>query len=118
MTGYGRHAVRWSKADETFEMACDACLAWLPLTAEYWVPKHGYARCRACYRDWNNARQRAKNRARRADPAYRASEQAAMRAVRRANRDAMLAARRAWYAANRERLCQARRAAYARRAAA
>ena len=113
----GRHRVRWSKADETFEMQCEGCLDFLPLTPEYWVPKHGCTRCRACFRDANNAKQRERNRARRADPAYRVQQATGLRMKRRANRDTLLEQRRAWYRANRERLCRQRRALYAARAA-
>lgn len=114
MTEYGRHRVRWSKADEAFEMQCDACLDFLPITTEFWVQKHGLTRCRACFRDANNARQRDRNRERR-DDSYRLAENLAQRMKRRANRDALLEYRRAYYRAHRERICSQRRELYARR---
>lgn len=112
MSEYGRHRVRWAKADEAFEMQCDACLDFLPMTAEFWVPKHGYARCRACYHDAYNARQRERNRVRRSDPAYRIAEVAAHRAKRHANPDQVREARREWYRMNRDRILSMRRASY------
>lgn len=112
-TGYGCHRVRWSKADDEFQVQCDTCLEFLPLTIEYWAPKHGLTHCRACYRDVNNVRQRAANRSRRANPKLRAQDNAGQRAKRAANRDAFLEYRRAWYRANRERVTAQRRALYA-----
>lgn len=111
--GAGRHRVQWSKAEEAFEMQCDTCLGFLPVTTEFWVPKHGLTRCRACYRESNNVRQARKNGARRADPGYRLIEAEALRIKRGANRDAWLEYRRAYYRANRDHLCAMRRARYA-----
>lgn len=117
MTGYGRHRVRWSKAESAFEMQCDACLAWLPITTEFWAPKHGFVRCLTCFKETYQARQRAVNRVRRADPVYRLEQNEAQRVKRAATHDTLLEYRHAYYRANREHILDQRRILYAARKA-
>ena len=33
---------------EDWEGKCDACAQWWPLTDEFWYPRQGVRRCRAC----------------------------------------------------------------------
>lgn len=114
----GRHKVRWSKAEEAFEMQCDTCLQWLPIDAEWWVPKHGFNRCRECYRVDDRKRAKAWNDSRRADPQYRLLEAEALRVKRHANREWWLEYRRAYYREHREQITARRRELYAARKAA
>lgn len=54
--------VRWNE-ELGWLLRCDVCVlvksgtAWWPLTDEFWDPRHGMTRCRACWRardrDWH-----------------------------------------------------------------
>lgn len=114
----GRHRVRWSKADEAFQMQCDACLAWLEITPEFWVPGRGLGACRTCFAESHSREQRAKNHRRRADPAIRQADAEALRVKRAANRDWWLEYRRRYYREHRDQITARRRELYAARKAA
>lgn len=44
----GLHRVRWI-AGEDPEMQCASCFEFLPLTTEFWDPRHGTRRCKVCW---------------------------------------------------------------------
>lgn len=43
-----------------FEGRCDMCREWWPIDTEFWDPKHGLSRCRACLRAFKNETARRK----------------------------------------------------------
>ena len=45
-----------------FEAKCLMCAEWHPLTLDYWHPKHGMVRCKACLRAYHRAWQAGKSR--------------------------------------------------------
>jgi len=96
-----------------FEARCRLCDEWWPLTVddagkpEYWLPRHGLVRCRACHLAI------ARNRKAAADPVVEAKREAA-RLRYRANRATHLAASAAWRERNPERVRAYRREYYLR----
>ncbi len=42
------HAVRFR---DEFEMRCEVCDGWWPMSPEFWYPRRGVSRCLACLRD-------------------------------------------------------------------
>lgn len=78
--------VRYDRDLEEFQMRCGDCSrrglnAYWPMTLEFWEPKHGLTRCRACWK----ARRAAELRERyRTDPAYAERRRAANRAQKEA----------------------------------
>lgn len=56
MSGGSPEGVRWDADLEEFQKRCDSCAStgrgpiYWPLTLEFWEPKHGMTRCRACWR--------------------------------------------------------------------
>jgi hypothetical protein len=89
------------RADVGYEGKCNSCVEWWPLTDEFWYPRQGMARCRACV----NVSQRRAARRSRAETA----------AIRLANRRLY---RREWERSRRERVRKAEgRKPYERRAA-
>lgn len=91
--------VRWR--EEGWEGLCEACLDWWPLELDFWAPRYGTRKCKACHRDAN----RLVNRD------YRRRQPPVKQDV------ADLARRRAYYAANIEARRLRQREAYARRMA-
>lgn len=45
--------VRW-RPDTGFEGKCGECAEFWPLDMEFWYPKQGLRRCRACYNVWQS----------------------------------------------------------------
>lgn len=92
-------------------MRCDPCAssgqtrAYWPITREFWDPRSGLQKCRACH---NLARRLA----RRQTPDERRAKQ---RAYYREHRDHRLAWRKAYHAAHRDEINARRRAKYAAR---
>jgi len=64
--------VRW-RSDTGWEGRCNECCDWWPLDHEFWYPRQGLARCRACQ---NLAQRRSERR-------IRAEEQDVIRAADR-----------------------------------
>jgi hypothetical protein len=83
-----------------FEAKCLMCHEWHPLTLDYWYPKHGMVRCKACLRAYRAAWQRGKRR----DEAWAEGVRECRRVTYRANREERLAATDRWRAQNRERI--------------
>jgi hypothetical protein len=54
------HAIRFR---EEFEMRCERCRQWWPLTEEFWYPRRGLGRCLACLNARAPERRRAYHRA-------------------------------------------------------
>ncbi len=64
-----RSPVRWNTALEEFELRCEQCAAnrtpcYWPLTTEFWSPKQGMSRCRACWRAFDTERHGRRRRER------------------------------------------------------
>jgi hypothetical protein len=91
--------------EDGWELRCRTCGDWWPLTTEFYDPKHGTVRCRACWREY----QRLYQQGARLDPSVVIGMRAAQRAKHRANPEVKREACRRWREANRERI-----AAYAR----
>lgn len=78
--------VRW-REDVGWELRCEGCFlkgqgtTYWPLTFEFWEPRN-MKRCRACHKDYQAARKKAKYRA---DAAYRDHQIGKTRAWRAAN---------------------------------
>lgn len=83
-----------------WELRCRTCGDWWPLTLEFYNPRHGTARCKACWREY----QRLYEQGRRADQTVAIGIRAAQRAKYHANRDVRRASSRRWKAANRARI--------------
>jgi hypothetical protein len=113
MSGRARPVfVRWDPEMGEFEAQCGDCAAaarrsYWPLTRDFWDPRLGVQRCRAC----QNTRRRLARRA-------KIDVRAKARAYYHGHREHRLAWRKAWHAANRERVNAERRAAYAAKRAA
>lgn len=90
--------VRWR--DDEFEYRCPMCDGWWPLTTEFWKPRNGMQRCKACWREYYRIHERART----ADEAVRLVKNYKDRLRYAENREARLAANRRWKAANRERV--------------
>lgn len=118
--GIRRVSIRFNRREGWFEARCDGCVAsgqsraYWPLTVdaagvpEFWDPRSGMQKCRACH---NTARRRNRHQT----PEERRKKQ---RAYYRQTRAERLATRHAYYAANRDAINAARRAAYAEKVAA
>jgi hypothetical protein len=90
------------REDVGFEGKCNSCVEWWPITDEFWYPRQGMSRCRACI----NVSQRRGARRKRAMDAALAAE-------------ARRKYRREWEAARRARIREAEgRRPYERRRAA
>lgn len=96
--------VRHSK--DGWDGQCDKCRQWWPLDTEFWVPRFGMRRCRACHNEERKVylrKLRADNPEMRAIHRERSRENQRMK--RRVwGRDAFLEYQRRWYAENHERL--------------
>ena len=108
-----RAPVRYDKADGEFLLRCDSCVAlkrnaYWPITLEFWEPRSGLQKCRACH---NLAKRLARRKT-------AEEKRAAQRAYYYAHRDHRLAWRKAYHAKNNERINAARRARYAAKKAA
>ena len=99
---------------EGFEGQCDYCGDWWPLTVEFWYPKHGLRRCKACWATYH----REHEAGRRSDDILRRLKNQRDRERYYTNRPARLAANRKWKEANRERVAEYNRAYRERRRAA
>lgn len=97
---------------EDFEAKCLLCNSWFPLTLDFWYPKAGMARCRACWRAYH----RAHEAGRRGDDAVAEGKREANRLRYWANRPKALAAGRRWRAAHVEEISAYNRAYRARNA--
>ena len=97
-----------------FEAKCLMCAEWHPLTLDYWHPKHGMVRCKACLRAYRRAWQAGKSR----EEAWAEGVRECRRAVYRANRTERLAKVQAWRVKNRARIAAYMREYRARRRAA
>lgn len=106
-----RVSVRYNRREDEWEMRCDTCVSsgqtkgWWPLSLEFWDPKSGLQRCRACLNT-------AKRLKRRQTADERRAKQRAYYYDHRAQR---LAWRKAYHAKHREEINAERRAKYAAR---
>lgn len=118
----GHHPIRY-RPDTGWEYRCALCSEWWPIDLNHWVPKHGMARCAACWRAYFAAKERgrtsveaiaeAKREANRVHyAANRTARAASSKAWREANRERVGAYNRAYRAANRERIAAAGRMYY------
>jgi hypothetical protein len=118
------NGARW-RDDTGFEGKCDYCLDWWPLTLEFWYPKTGLKKCKACHlearRLWQTGLRadearyelvKARRRTLYADSERRARRLAATRAWKAANRDKVLAYSKAYYRRNREAMKEKARTYY------
>lgn len=77
---FEHRGIRW-RSDVGFEMRCDECArrgqsrTYWPLDLEFWRPRAGLARCRACQLEDNARRERERYWN---DPEYRARKLAAL----------------------------------------
>ena len=102
--------------EDGFQGQCETCRDWWPLELDYWLPRWGLRRCRACVKahraDHQNARYRN-------EPAYREARREAARLTAwkdRVNKPDVISERkRAYYEANRERILAVSRERYAAR---
>lgn len=90
---------RWR--DEAWELRCRHCGDWWPMTTDFYTPRHGCARCNACWSEYY----RTKEAARRALP----ESETGMRLTRRAKYFGAYHERRrvymkAWRDANKDRV--------------
>jgi hypothetical protein len=92
--------------DGVFEFRCRTCGDWWELSEDFWSPKHGIARCLACWREY----QRLHQKDRRLDPGVVIGIRAAQRMKDHANRERNRERNRKWKAANRERVAAYQRA--------
>lgn len=83
-----------------FEAKCPLCEQWSPLTLEFWYPRSGMSRCKACWR----AYKAAKERGRTGDDAVAEGKREANRVRYWLNRERSLAQSRLWREANKERV--------------
>lgn len=70
--------VRWNEELECFEMKCESCFArrgrhpggsYWPLTLEFWDPREGLQRCRACIAEDKRNKEKERRQECRQDPA-------------------------------------------------
>ena len=99
--------------EDSFELRCHMCDDWWPITTEFWQPKNGMQRCRACWREYHRIHEANRN----ALEATRLVKNYKGRVRYAEHRTERLAYNRAWKAANRERVA-AYNAEYRRRRAA
>jgi hypothetical protein len=76
------------RPDTGYEGKCNSCVDWWPLTDEFWYPRQGMARCRACI---NETQARGARRSR----AYRVERPALLAAARRKRNREWMRAKRA-----------------------
>ncbi len=101
-----RVAIRYR---EEWEARCETCNSWWPLDGEFWQPKNGMVRCKACWREYF----RLKERGRTSDEAVAEQKRAANRLRYAEHRQERLARNRAWKAANPDKVLAYRRKTYA-----
>ena len=99
--------VRWR--DGGFEVQCPLCAEFLPLSEEFWYPRSGVARCRACWSEYRRLHQRG----RMADEGMRRVTRFKNRLHYQANRDHYKARNAAWKARNQDRIRAYNTAVYA-----
>lgn len=104
--------IRW-RVETGFEFRCESCVqrggttVFWPLTDEFWTPRHGMTKCRACQLDyWRKKQKRLRTKA-----DYYAT-------YYRKHRAELLAKRRAYYLRNWEAIQARARARYAAKKAA
>ena len=104
---------RWR--DDVWELRCRSCGDWWPLTEDFYSPRHGVARCKACWAAYwagwqrnkmsedgvRRQRQDAQRAKYAADPELRARRAAALKAWKDANREHVRAYARELYARKR-----------------
>ena len=111
--GIRRVNVRWDAQMSEMQLRCEDCSkggrtqSYWPATLEFWYPRLGLQRCRACHNDRRRAVRRTKMDAAAKQRAYYA-----------ANRTHRLEWVHSYRDKNRERINALRRAAYARKVAA
>ena len=110
MQGRQTQHVRWSATEEEWQHRCGECRQWWPLTFDFWTPRHGMARCKACWAEY----QRLYQAERRGDPEVVVGIRAAQRAKYAAIKDIKNARTREWKARNREHIRAYQREYYAR----
>jgi hypothetical protein len=91
--------------DDTWELRCRTCGDWWPLTLDFYEPRHGTARCKACWREHH----RRYEQGRRTDADFLIGKRAADRLKHRANPTVKREAARRWRQANREHVIAYRR---------
>lgn len=84
--------------EDRWEGRCEECTDWWPLELDFWWPRHGLRKCRACIRERHNESSRAY---------YGRNPVAASPETRKRWRD--------WYAANKDRERAKQRATHARK---
>ena len=99
---------------EEFELRCTMCQDWWPITTEFWQPKNGMQRCKACWREYHRIKQRVYS----ADERHRLATHYRNRINYAEHREARRAANHAWKMANRERVAEYNRAYRERKRAA
>lgn len=99
---------------EGFEGQCEYCRDWWPLTVEFWYPKHGLRRCKACWAAYHRQHEAGRMR----NDIIHSLKTQRDRERYYANRAQRLAANRAWKAANRDRIAAYNREYRERRRAA
>ena len=107
MSERARLRVRWK--DGGFEAKCPLCSEFLAVTEEFWFPRSGVTRCRACWTEYRRLRQRGYM----ADEAMRRVTRIKNRMHYQANREQYGAMNAAWKARNRPRVKAYRAAHYA-----
>lgn len=86
------------REDTGFEAKCLYCGEWWPITLEYWKPRGGMARCKACWTLYH----RMHEAGRRLDEFVVEAKRQAERIRYRTHRPARLTANLAWKAAHKE----------------
>ena len=102
--------------EDEFQGQCETCRDWWPITQEFWYPRWGMRRCRACVKAARNDHQNARYRN---EPAFREAKLAAAKLTAwkdRVTKPGLIAERKlAYYYRNRERILAGQRERYAAR---
>lgn len=100
-----------------FEGQCAYCREYLPLTTEFWVPRHGVQRCKACLQEYKRLHQAGYK----GDPRmalWRANNRIRYRSLTFAEKERRREINRQWKAEHREHIAEYNRAYRERRRAA
>lgn len=71
MTPRLHRGIRWNQETQAWELRCDDCVrygrgaTYWPLTQEFWSPRAGVARCRACWAEKKRRDERERKRLKR-----------------------------------------------------